>query len=121
MIADVCRRMAGSANFLALSSEYPQPPTRLPRCPEFTYGEQSLHGAQPNSSNHRKIHLADFLCLSFMWDSRLAAVGTTAMVQAPTGKYFQTKYDVNLAIFKTLKNNNITIPFPQWDVNIIKS
>jgi small conductance mechanosensitive channel len=39
----------------------------------------------------------------------------------PTGKYFQTKYDVNLAVFKALKNNNITIPFPQHDVNIIKS
>jgi small conductance mechanosensitive channel len=39
----------------------------------------------------------------------------------PTGKYFQTKYDVNLAVFKALKDNNITIPFPQRDVNIIKS
>jgi small conductance mechanosensitive channel len=37
------------------------------------------------------------------------------------GKYFQTKYDVNLAVFKALKDNNITIPFPQRDVNIIKS
>lgn len=39
----------------------------------------------------------------------------------PSGKYFQTKYDVNLAVFKALKDNNITIPFPQRDVNIIKS
>jgi len=39
----------------------------------------------------------------------------------PAGKYFQTKYDVNLAVFKALKNNNITIPFPQLEVNIIKS
>jgi small conductance mechanosensitive channel len=39
----------------------------------------------------------------------------------PTGKYFQTKYDVNLAVFKALKKNNITIPFPQRDVNIVKS
>jgi len=39
----------------------------------------------------------------------------------PTGKYFQTKYDVNLAVFKALKDNNITIPFPQRDVNIKKS
>ncbi|MHC4571685.1 MAG: mechanosensitive ion channel family protein [Planctomycetota bacterium] len=39
----------------------------------------------------------------------------------PTGKYFQTKYDVNLAVFKALKDNNITIPFPQRDVNITKS
>jgi small conductance mechanosensitive channel len=39
----------------------------------------------------------------------------------PAGKYFQTKYDVNLAVFKALKDNSITIPFPQRDVNIIKS
>jgi small conductance mechanosensitive channel len=39
----------------------------------------------------------------------------------PTGKYFQTKYDVNLAVFKALKDNNITIPFPQRDVHMIKS
>ncbi len=39
----------------------------------------------------------------------------------PTGKYFQTKYDVNLAVFKALKENKITIPFPQRDVNIVKS
>ena len=39
----------------------------------------------------------------------------------PTGKYFQTKYAVNLAVFKAFKKANITIPFPQRDVNIIKS
>lgn len=39
----------------------------------------------------------------------------------PVGKYFQTKYDVNLAVFNALKKNNITIPFPQRDVNIVKS
>lgn len=39
----------------------------------------------------------------------------------PAGKYFQTKYDVNLAVFNALKDNNITIPFPQRDVNIIKA
>jgi small conductance mechanosensitive channel len=43
------------------------------------------------------------------------------MVWVPAGKYLQTKYDVNLAVFKAIKNNNITIPFPQRDVNIIKS
>jgi len=39
----------------------------------------------------------------------------------PAGKYFQTKYDVNLAVFKTLQKAKITIPFPQRDVNITKS
>jgi small conductance mechanosensitive channel len=39
----------------------------------------------------------------------------------PTGKYFQTKYDVNLAVFKALKDNKITIPFPQRDVHMISS
>lgn len=39
----------------------------------------------------------------------------------PTGKYFQTKYAVNLAVFKALKKAAITIPFPQREVNIIKS
>jgi small conductance mechanosensitive channel len=38
-----------------------------------------------------------------------------------TGSYFQTKYAVNLAVFKSLKDADITIPFPQLDVNIIKS
>ena len=39
----------------------------------------------------------------------------------PTGKYFQTKYAVNLAVFKALKDAGITIPFPQREINIIKS
>ena len=39
----------------------------------------------------------------------------------PAGKYFQTKYDVNLAVFKALQKAKITIPFPQRDVNITKS
>jgi small conductance mechanosensitive channel len=39
----------------------------------------------------------------------------------PSGKYFQTKYAVNLGVYKALKKANITIPFPQRDVNIIKS
>ncbi|MHC4604892.1 MAG: mechanosensitive ion channel family protein [Planctomycetota bacterium] len=38
-----------------------------------------------------------------------------------TGKYFQTKYAINLAVFKALQKANITIPFPQREVNIIKS
>jgi small conductance mechanosensitive channel len=39
----------------------------------------------------------------------------------PSGKYFQTKYAVNLGVYKALKKSNITIPFPQRDVNIKKS
>lgn len=39
----------------------------------------------------------------------------------PTGRYFQTKYAVNLAVFKALKDAGITIPFPQREINIIKS
>jgi len=39
----------------------------------------------------------------------------------PTGKYFQTKYAVNLAVFKAFKEADITIPFPQREVKIIKS
>jgi small conductance mechanosensitive channel len=39
----------------------------------------------------------------------------------PTGKYFQSKFNVNLAVFNALKDNNITIPFPQRDVHMMKS
>jgi len=38
-----------------------------------------------------------------------------------TGSYFQTKYAVNLAVFNALKKAGITIPFPQREVNIIKT
>lgn len=38
---------------------------------------------------------------------------------APTTKYFQIRYQVNLAIFKALKQANITIPFPQREVRIL--
>ncbi|MBW1941310.1 MAG: mechanosensitive ion channel family protein [Deltaproteobacteria bacterium] len=37
----------------------------------------------------------------------------------PTKQYFQTLYNVNIAIFKEFKENNIEIPFPQRDVHII--
>ena len=37
----------------------------------------------------------------------------------PTQKYFKTLYQVNLAIYKHLKANNIEIPFPQRDVHIV--
>ena len=37
----------------------------------------------------------------------------------PTKQYFDTLYNVNIAIFKQFKENNIEIPFPQRDVRII--
>ncbi len=38
-----------------------------------------------------------------------------------TKEYFNTSYKVNIMIFKELTAENITIPFPQRDVNIIQS
>lgn len=37
----------------------------------------------------------------------------------PSRKYFQTLYDVNLAVYKQLKEWDIEIPFPQRDIHII--
>jgi small conductance mechanosensitive channel len=37
----------------------------------------------------------------------------------PTDKYFKILYQVNLSIYKHLKENNIEIPFPQRDVHIV--
>ena len=37
----------------------------------------------------------------------------------PTKKYFETLYNVNIAIFKEFKEKNIEIPYPQRDVHII--
>ncbi|WP_291462440.1 mechanosensitive ion channel family protein [Desulfobacula sp.] len=37
----------------------------------------------------------------------------------PTVKYYNTSYAVNLAVFNTLKENGIDIPFPQRDVRIV--
>ena len=37
----------------------------------------------------------------------------------PTNKYFKILYQVNLSIYKHLKENNIEIPFPQRDVHIV--
>ena len=39
----------------------------------------------------------------------------------PTKKYFQTLYRGNLAVHKSLKEAQITIPFPQRDVNLTRS
>ena len=39
----------------------------------------------------------------------------------PTKKYFQTLYSGNLAVHKALKEAQITIPFPQRDVNLTRS
>ncbi len=40
---------------------------------------------------------------------------------APTKSFFKTQYDVNIKIFEALKHEEITIPFPQREINIIKS
>ncbi len=37
----------------------------------------------------------------------------------PTAKYFNTAYTVNLAVFNTLNENGINIPFPQREVKIL--
>jgi small conductance mechanosensitive channel len=37
----------------------------------------------------------------------------------PSRKYFQTIYQVNLAVYKQLKAKDIEIPFPQRDVHIV--
>jgi small conductance mechanosensitive channel len=37
----------------------------------------------------------------------------------PSRKYFQTRYSVNLAVYKQLKEGDIEIPFPQRDIHII--
>jgi len=37
----------------------------------------------------------------------------------PTKKYFETLYNVNRAVFKGLKENQIEIPFPQRDVHLV--
>jgi len=39
----------------------------------------------------------------------------------PTKKYFQTLYRGNLAVHKALKQAQITIPFPQRDVNLTRT
>ena len=39
----------------------------------------------------------------------------------PTKKYFQTLYRGNLAVHKALKKAQVTIPFPQRDVNLTRS
>ncbi|MDQ8204437.1 mechanosensitive ion channel family protein [Pelagicoccus sp. SDUM812003] len=38
----------------------------------------------------------------------------------PTSNYFVIQYAVNLAVFKSLKQVGITIPFPQRDVRLVK-
>ncbi len=39
----------------------------------------------------------------------------------PTQNFFKIQYAVNLAVYKALKDANITIPFPQNDVHIYRS
>jgi len=38
---------------------------------------------------------------------------------APTTRYFETKYKVNLAIFQALQKEGISIPFPQREVRLL--
>lgn len=42
-------------------------------------------------------------------------------VWVPTDKYHRMRYAINRAVFQALKTAEITIPFPQRDVHIIKS
>lgn len=37
----------------------------------------------------------------------------------PTIRFFETKFRVNMATYAALKENNITIPFPQRDVHLV--
>ena len=39
----------------------------------------------------------------------------------PTKEYYQAKYAVNLAIYKALKQANITIPYPQREVRVVSN
>lgn len=40
---------------------------------------------------------------------------------APTNSYFETRYDVNASIYKSLKDAKITIPYPQREVRILEN
>ena len=48
-----------------------------------------------------------------------SAVNISFRYWVPTAKYFQTSSAVNLAVFKALRDANITIPFPQREVHIV--
>ncbi|MGD9040475.1 MAG: mechanosensitive ion channel, partial [Desulfobacteraceae bacterium] len=37
----------------------------------------------------------------------------------PSKRYFLTLYEVNLAVYKALKEGGVEIPFPQRDVHIV--
>jgi small conductance mechanosensitive channel len=39
----------------------------------------------------------------------------------PTQKYFETMHTVNLAVFNSIKETGITIPFPQREVLVTKN
>lgn len=39
----------------------------------------------------------------------------------PTKSYFKTQYEVNLALYRALHVNDITIPYPQREVHIVSS
>jgi small conductance mechanosensitive channel len=42
-------------------------------------------------------------------------------VWVPTKAYHQTRYQINMAVFRALETAKITIPFPQRDVHLIRS
>ena len=42
-------------------------------------------------------------------------------VWVPTKKYHRTRYAINMAVYRALKAAEITIPFPQRDVHLIKA
>ena len=40
---------------------------------------------------------------------------------APTKKYFQLQYRVNMALYTAIREAGITIPYPQRDIHMIPS
>ena len=48
-----------------------------------------------------------------------SSVNITVRFWAPTKEYLQTLHDVNLAIYKALKEASISIPFPQRELHIV--
>lgn len=50
-----------------------------------------------------------------------SAINIGYRVWVPTQTYHQTRYQINLAVFRALKDAKINIPFPQRDVHLIPS
>lgn len=50
-----------------------------------------------------------------------SAINIGVRYWAPTRQYVQVLYDVNLAIFRALKEAGLTIPYPQRDLHIVSA